>query len=106
MTITPMQTFDQLLLSGSIPDVRLEYLGGSISTDVFRLFFQNIEVGQARFYSSLKTILIRFDLPEEFSDCPDFFRGRDEETDKPFQVPAWNTWEQFLKSLKTYPINL
>jgi hypothetical protein len=99
-----MQTFDQMLLSGSIPDVRLEYFGGSIGTDVFRLFFRNIEVGQARFYSSRKTILIRFDLPEDFTDCPDFLRGEDEDTEKPFQCPAWNTWEQFLKSLKTYPL--
>jgi hypothetical protein len=67
-------------------------------------FFRNIEVGQARFYSSRKTILIRFDLPEDFTDCPDFLRGEDEDTEKPFQCPAWNTWEQFLKSLKTYPL--
>ena len=96
---------DQLLLSGAIQDVRLEHLGGSIGTEVFRLFFRNVEVGQARFYSSRKTILIRFDLPEDFTDCPDFFRGEDEDTEEPFQCPAWNTWGEFSKALIAYPLN-
>jgi hypothetical protein len=94
---------DHLLLSDSIQDVRLEYLGGSITTDVFRLFFRGIEVGQARFYSSRMTLLIRFDLPEDFTDCPDFFRGEDEETGEPFRCPAWNTWDEFSKALTAHP---
>lgn len=98
-------TSDYLLLSGSIQDIRLEYIGSSISSDVFRLFFQDTEVGQARFRSSRKTLLIRFDLPDDFTDCPDFLRGEDEDTGKPFQCPAWNTWDEFSAALIAYPIN-
>jgi hypothetical protein len=104
MKTTTAATTDHLLLSESIQGVRLEYFGGSISTDVFRLFFHDIEVGQVRFYSSRKTILIRFDLPEDFTDCPDFFRGEDEDTGQPFQCPAWNTWGEFSKALIACPL--
>lgn len=103
---SPQFASDDALLSGRVPGVTLEYIGGSIGMDAFRIYLDGKEVGQARFFDGKrKTLLIRFDLPEVFNECPDWFRGQNEETGENFAAPAWNLWADFLASFKTHPFN-
>lgn len=102
----PQFKSDDDLLSGRVPGVSMEYIGGSNGMDAFRVLIGGKEVGQARFFGgNRKTLLIRFDLPENFADCPDFLRGENEETGETWTAPAWNLWADFLESFKTNPFN-
>lgn len=104
----PQSQSDYLLLEDRHPQIELVYHGSGGSMMAFTMSDRKTKqyLGQARFYDARKTLLIRMDLPEGFTACPDRFRGEDEDTGRPFSAPAWNTADEFVECLKKWPIKV